>query len=103
MREWLVAIEFERLSGNVFPESLFCAGAVEGIVVVGCSRPPGVRLFSRQAPVMWFWLFFSSGRPIPRAGRHRPSGVRTAARVGQSKKFAPGRPVEHPVGARATP
>ncbi len=29
MREWPVAIEFERLSGNVFPESLFCAGAVE--------------------------------------------------------------------------
>lgn len=29
MREWPVAIEFERLSGNVFPESLFCAGAVK--------------------------------------------------------------------------
>ena len=71
-------------------------------MVVGCSRPPGVRLFSRQAPVMWFWLFFSAVRPVkrpvgapaqvfcrgcfcpffspgwplPSAGRHRPPGVR---------------------------
>ncbi len=69
MREWPVAIEFERLSGNTFPESLFCAGAVEegrgcwvfSAVRVRSARPPGVLL-----GLFLSVLFFSPDRVIGR-------------------------------------